>query len=530
MAELALVMSMITVTSTATSILGIIKRRCGASRTTKELAIKCTDLVEKIRELLKTLQKGPQMPHDVCAISTALNHRREEFDTILKNLEKMNRLTKRSHPIDRTEKFILAQGWGKKMETIYLELVHLRDGIEGVTSSWDVAKLIMKHDEIVTIDVTKKEESRRRVRRLEDRANRELTRSGPVSLDQILMTMVKLSDAEKAAVNQCGNLDELSLPDALFAASISDDLNDAECCIQLMMRSAELLHPEACWWMGISYRNGYGVEKNHDLALFHFRVASSRGDIESMIELMEHYANENNARGVLKYVKMACTMYMSWAQWVRWVQFAISYSFESTELVQPLTNASEFVSAIQECVYFYFGESVLVPPGLYHVIIELSDHWYNKSDYNPSYFPISNSLREYLYFLSKSNQFLPFFALAYSTQIFTPQKLKCYAVQAANSHCVDAHVFLAFYNSWKDHSNKHKAKRHLRIAADAGHSESQLLCRQLFGRTNVPKAVKQVEQKCKNKDQKERDHSHAKKLEKNNADLRKKRRTRGSQN
>ncbi len=100
------------------------------------------------------------MPHDTRGISTALNLRREEFDVILKNLDKMKRRTKRTRPIDRTEKFILAQGWAKKMESIHSDLANVRDGTETIVSSWDVGQLFVTKvvEEIVTIDATKRKE------------------------------------------------------------------------------------------------------------------------------------------------------------------------------------------------------------------------------------------------------------------------------------------------------------------------------------------------------------------------------------
>ncbi len=86
MAELALTMSMIKVTSTAASMLGQIKRGCGACQTITQLVIKYAELVNKIRTLLKTLEGYAQVLCDARSISTALRLRREEFDAILKNL------------------------------------------------------------------------------------------------------------------------------------------------------------------------------------------------------------------------------------------------------------------------------------------------------------------------------------------------------------------------------------------------------------------------------------------------------------
>ncbi len=110
MAEPAVITSMITVTSTVSSILGVIMRRCSACLAITELVRKCVELVDKIRELLKSLEGGAQVPHDTGGIATALSHRREQFGVILQNLEKVKRRTRRSNTVDRTRRFIAAQG------------------------------------------------------------------------------------------------------------------------------------------------------------------------------------------------------------------------------------------------------------------------------------------------------------------------------------------------------------------------------------------------------------------------------------
>ncbi len=104
------------------------------------------------------------MPYDAREILTALNLRREEFDKIQENLHKMKRRTKRTRPIDRTEDFIMSQGWAKKMEAVYNDFVELRNAIESILSSWGAGQcVIRKVEEIVTVHVTKRKESRRQV-------------------------------------------------------------------------------------------------------------------------------------------------------------------------------------------------------------------------------------------------------------------------------------------------------------------------------------------------------------------------------
>ena len=328
MAELAVIMSMVSVTSTATSILGIIKRRWDACKAITEIASKCAELVYKVRSLLKMLEGGAQVPQDTRGISTALHLRREEFVAILKNLDKMNGRTKRTHAIDRTEKFILAQGWAKKMEAIHSDLVQLRNGIEVLVSSWDVAKLVKKGDEIVTIDVSQKEE----LGRWKHLAESEMRGSGTVAVDQYLMTMGRLNDANKAALNQNGNLGELSLRDALYEASEYVLYTDMACYIQLLQRLAELLHTDADFLLGLHYQNNENLELDASC----FRLASSHGDIDSMIQLMNYYDLENDRRSVLKYIKMASSITMTLIEWIRYVQFAIGYSFQCPQLVPPL--------------------------------------------------------------------------------------------------------------------------------------------------------------------------------------------------
>ncbi len=54
-----------------------------------------------------------------------------------------------------------------------------------------------------------------------------------MNVDQYLMTMVKLTDANKMALNRWGDRDQSSLADALFHASMCVDSTDTTCSIQL---------------------------------------------------------------------------------------------------------------------------------------------------------------------------------------------------------------------------------------------------------------------------------------------------------
>ncbi len=546
MAELAVIMSMITVTSTAATILGAIKRRCGASLAIVELAGKSDDLVNKIRELLKTLEDGAQVPYDTRGISTALNHRREEFDAVLKNLEKMNRRTKRTHPADRTEKFIMAQGWAKKMEAIHAELVEMRSGVENIVSIWDVAKLVTKDEEIVTVDATKKRGSGESAERWKQHSEIEITGSRSVTVDQCLMTMVKLNDANKEALNRYGRLGVLSLPDALFEASMFVSGTDEKCEIELLQRAAELLHPRANYRIGFGYKHGLGVKKDLDLAVSHFQVASSGGDINSMISLISHFDRDNESQSALKYIKMASGVTMDWLHWFVFVRYQMAYSFESTELVQPVLCANQAEYALQQSVCHFFGLGVpksnqkaldalqafdftSFGTGLEVAVSNLLvTDWvpvvisrYLFRSTNQNYGKIFGNYADFLF---NENQFLPFLLFSRSNATYSRRKFIRNALHLANSDCVDAHIFLAEHYSLNYSKNEREIKRHLRIAADAGHFDAQSAYRQLFGgRARAPKGVSLTEQREDGKQRGERNQSSAKTSETNKEDLHRKR-------
>ncbi len=511
MAELAIVMPMITLTSTAASILGLIKRRCGASQAITELTRKCAGLVNKIQTLLKTLEGDAQMPRDTRGISTALRLRREEFDAVLKNLEEMNRRTKRTSPIDRTEKFIKAQGWAKKMEAIHNDLVHLRNGIENIVSNWDVAQFVAtKFEEVVTVDLTKEQQSSRVQQHSEYEAIGSRT---PNYVDRILMTMVKLTDANKEALNRHGNLAELSLPDALFRASAVLQWTDRTCSMQLLQRSAELLHLEANCWMGLAYKYGDVLEKNLKQAVPYFRVASSRGDVYSMNELIAHYHRENDMRNVWKYVETAYSNGQQWDHWIPCDYKSNEHSFESGEFEQQLIRTSQSMCALDRSFNHFFGlcarkskrKAVEVLPklnsGSYSVHFNADDSasfdiCFHTRPHHYGWYYAEHLMREYLDFLFESNQFLPFFIWSHDIDIYSRRQWKRFAVQAAKSHCVDAHIFLAHYYSSSNSRRENEMKRHLRIAADSGHSQARSICRQVFGkRVNLSKRIKLSEGK-----------------------------------
>ena len=533
MALPAVLVSMITVTNTAAGIIGTIKRRCGASQAIVELTSKCAELVVKIRKLLKTLEGSAEVPHDTRAISTALNLRRDEFDAILKNLDRVNRRTKRTHPVDRTEKFILAQGWAKKMESIHSDLANVRDGIETIVSSWDVGQFVVTKvvEEIVTIDVTKREELGRGPGRSDEQGKSAVLGCETVDyVDQYLITMVKLTDAQKAALNRYGDLDKLALPDALYRAWENSLDIDETCAIQLLQRSAELLHPDANSWMGLYRKWGSnGVEKNIDLAVSHYRFASSLGDVYSSLELMKYFDCENDRKNLLKYFKMASKMEMHVENWIYYAQFAIENKFESDYVGQPLIETDQYKIALQESICHFFGLGVPrsnakavdavhpIDSSSYYVQIDDEDihpfciggtiiPWYTLRFYH---IQKPSALRCYADFLFKKNQFLPFLLLSSGSVMYSSRKWEEYALHAASSHCVDAHIFLAEYYARNIHTSKRDMKQHLRIAADEGNGHAQFACRHLFGRnTSVSKKVRRVEETSDANQRKQKDRGH----------------------
>ncbi len=516
MAELAVVMSMIAVTSTSVTILGVIKRRCGASQAITELVRKCTKLVKKIRKLLKMLEGDTQVPRVTRRIYGALSIRREEFDAVLKDLVIMQRRTKCASPVERTEKFIMAQGWAKKLEVIYDDLVDLRNGIENIVSNWDIAQYVAtKVEEVVTVDFTKREELRWR----QQHARSELIQSGTVNhVDRFQMKFVKLTDANKDALNRYGNLDNLSLPNALNEASVHVYFTDKTCCIQLMQHSADLLYPQANYWLGIEHKYGDRMEKDLDLAVTHFRAASSRGHIHSIFQLIAHYDNDNDTQNVSKYVKMASDLHLQRGDWSQSDSSPTGDNHKNNELEQHLIAMSHCHSAVLRSLSHFFGVG---PPKNSKKAVDAL-HLFDFKSYSvqvdacnsnclyirPHHYRWeyrANVMRDYLDFLFESNQFLSFLTLSYNSDIYSSRQWKRYVLHAANNQCIDAHIFLAEYFSSFDHRNEREIQRHLRIAADAGHSQAQRLCRQLFGRkTNISKGVKLVDERCNGKLRKER--------------------------
>ncbi len=207
---------MITATTTVANMLGMIKRRCGASQAISELASKSTELVGKIRELLMTLEEGSQGLPDKIGISTALNNRREEFVAGLQNLENMEGHTKCTNAIDRTERFIMAQGWAKRMEAIHNDLIHLRAGIETIASSWDVAKLVLNVKKTVANDLAEMMESSRFTVRREQHGEKNSSHT----------TMVDHAGGNEMPFKWYGNPNSLSIPNQQCEASDWVDSTD----------------------------------------------------------------------------------------------------------------------------------------------------------------------------------------------------------------------------------------------------------------------------------------------------------------
>ncbi len=150
------------------------------------------------------------------------------------------------------------------MDAIHSDLVNLRSGIENIVSNWDAAQFVVsKVEKMVTIDLTKKEELKQQAGSSKQRRESGMMGCRAVSVDQCLMTMVKLNDANKEALNPYGNLGALPLHDALYKAGSGVYHTDETCHIQLMQRAAELHHPDTNSLMGLNYQlGGWGREKS----------------------------------------------------------------------------------------------------------------------------------------------------------------------------------------------------------------------------------------------------------------------------
>ncbi len=74
-----------------------------------------------------------------------------------------------------------------------------------------------------------------------------------------------------------------------------------------------------------------------------------------MIELMNYYHSDNDRKNVLKYIEMASNKTMALVHWIRYVQFAIGYSFECTQLTQPVIEVGHFDCGLQPSICHFFG-------------------------------------------------------------------------------------------------------------------------------------------------------------------------------
>ncbi len=504
---------------------------------------KCADLVHKVRELLKTIERAIQVPHEACGISTGLNYRREEFDAVLKKLEKMKQRTKRTHPLQRTENFILAQGWAKQMEAIHNNLVHLRNGIETIVATWDVGQFVVTKvvEEIVTFEDAKNKEMGRQIATWNKHQESETAVPATLNyVDRMQMTIVKLTEANKSALNQYGNLQKLSLPDALLEAYWNALDIDETCRIQLLQRSGELHHPGASSCMRFYHKWGLnGLEKNVDSAGSHWHVASSHEDVFSTFELMQHYDQENGNKMKSKYIKMASNLPLDWHNCLRCMLFAIEHGQENTQLLQSFIEANQYAGAFQQSICHFLGFGV---PKSSQAAIDAfqsfdSNFYFGYIDHdNLNRLSIMNAYWFWLYerlnnmgslrittirncldFLFKSNQFLPFLILSFKNPIYSTKKWKRCALHAANNGCVDAHIFLAEYYANRDRPKECAMKLHLRIAGDAILVNARRVCRQLFEENgSVSKGVWIEEEKRSGNQSNQEYRSHEKQSEKKN--------------
>ncbi len=106
----------------------------------------------------------------------------------------------------------------------------------------------------------------------------------------------------------------------------------------------------------------------------------------------------------------------------------------------------------------------------------------------------TDAVRNYANFLFEENQFIPFLIFSYNNPIYSPKQWESYAHLLANGNCVEAHVFLAYHYSWDTNHCASKIKQHLRVAADAGHSDARSMYRRVFGENmSTPNGVRVIE-------------------------------------
>ncbi len=244
---------------------------------------------------------------------------------------------------------------------------------------------------------------------------------------------------------------------------------------------------------------------------------------------------------------MASNIPIHWTDWFYCVQLAIRYGFESTQFMQPLTESTQSERALKQSICYFLGLGVLknnqkaldalqsVNSDSYSVSFDaenLNSYWISDFYYRGYWGALdltetlkATEIRDYSEFLFQSNQFLPLLLFSYNNGIYSRRNWKRCADHAARNHCVDAHFLLAHYYSHRAHPKQHKMKRHLRIAADAGHFHAQYACRLVFGReTSVPNRARLEEVRRVRKEDKEGHRPGEKRIERNEEDSHKKRR------
>ena len=271
-----------------------------------------------------------------------------------------------------------------------------------------------------------------------------------------------------------------------------------------------------------------------------YRVASSRGDASSTMQLLRHFDYEEDKKNAVKYIRMASNTHIDWDDWFRCMQLSIRYGFECTQFMQPLTESTQSEHALKESICHFLGLGVpkrkaldalqAVNSDSYSVIFEpeyLYSFWISDFYYRRYWVGLdvtenleenlkATGIRDYADFLFKSNQFLPMLLLSYKIQIYSSRKWKCCALHAPRNHCLDAHFLLANYYSNRDHPKEHEMKRHLRISADAGHSHAQYVNYLVFGKeASVSKGVKLEEERRDRNEDKEGPQPRKQHLERN---------------
>ncbi len=197
-------MSMFSLATTATEISGAFTRRKDASDAISEHASKCSELVDDIHELLMILDGAAQVPHYTYIILTSLRPLHYQFVSCRENLQKIEQRVKCAGILKR---FNMVQEIAKKMEATYDDFLHLRQGIQYIMLNLDLVQFVgTKMDQLIAIDAPKKKKCVRWKERVEPTEGVLVNSITKNDFELHLLTMGKLTVANKNALDQYGDL------------------------------------------------------------------------------------------------------------------------------------------------------------------------------------------------------------------------------------------------------------------------------------------------------------------------------------